>query len=357
MTKVVLAYSGSLDGLICIHWLQQVKGWRVIVFMAQIGQPAYFEPIADKALQLGTSTVFVSDLRERFVRDYIWQAFKAQARYEKGYLLSAALSRPLIVEELVRIAHEEGCTIVAHGARGLGNDYIRFENCLRDLDPDLEVITPIRELDLHSVKEDMDYAQKHQLPISSIKHTLYNVDYNLWGVNIQLAPHQAGDFWKELPNDTYIMTTPIQETPDKPTVLELRFKKGISARIDNKTYSPVELIELLNKVGGRHAVGRMDVVEDKISGAKSREIYESPAASVLYAAHHALESIIFDKQTQCFYEIASNKYGELVYDGNWFNPLRKSLDKFFDQLEQRMNGVVRLSLFKGNITILGRKSL
>ncbi len=357
MTKVVLAYSGGLDGLICIHWLQQVKGWRVIVFLAQLGQPSYFEPIGDKALQLGISTVFVHDLREKFIQDYIWQAFKAQARYEKGYFLSAALSRPLIIEELVRIAQEESCLYVAHGARGLGNDYIRCENCLKALDPNLTVIAPLRELGLRSVKEDMDYAQKHQLPISSIKYTLYNVDYNLWGVNIQLTSHQAGDFWKQIPHDTYIMTTPIQETPDKPTVLELRFKKGIPVKIDNKTYPPVELIELLNKVGGRQAIGRTEVIEDKISGAKSREIYESPAASVLYAAHHALEGIIFDKETQCFYEIASNKYGKLVYDGNWFSPLRKSLDKFFDQLEQRMNGVVRLSLFKGNITILGRKLL
>lgn len=355
MNKVVLAYSGGLDTLICIHWLQQVKGWRVIAFLAQLGQPAYLDPTGEKALQLGASAVLVRDLREKFIKDYIWRTIKAEAHYEKDYLLAAALTRPLITEEMVKITEEENCSYFAHGSRGVSNDHTRFETCLKALAPGLKIVAPLQELGLYSIQDDLAYAQKFNLPISNVKYTLYNIEYNLWGVNVQLVPKQVGNFWEELPPDTYVMTTPPQETPDEPVSLELGFQQGLPVTLDNKTYTPLNLIEILNRIGGRNGIGRIEMIESKISGEKSRETYESPAASIIYAAHHALAEIALDKETLRFQETASETYGKLVYNGAWFSLLRESLDKFFDHIQPRLNGVVRLKLFKGNLTVVGRK--
>ncbi|MBI4712187.1 MAG: argininosuccinate synthase [Planctomycetes bacterium] len=292
----------------------------------------------------------------RFVSDFILPALKAGARYESGYFLSAALNRPLIAEELVRIADEEACDYVAHGSRGIGNDHIRFNNCIRALNPELKILMPLQELNLKSIRDDILYARKYNIQIESIKETLYNVDSNLWGVNIQLGP--GTNLQAEPPRDTYMMTTPLEETPDKSTLIEVGFENGIPVALDGKKMETVDLIELLNNIGGRNAVGRVDMIENKISGEKSREIYEAPAATILHAVYQALAEIRLSKELMQFAPCLSQRYAQVIYNGGWFSPLRQALDRFFDFVATDnggISGTVKLKLFKGNCIVVGRK--
>jgi len=354
MSKVALAYSGSLDTTICVHYLRHVKGMKVYTFSANLGQPEYLEPLAEQAVDLGATAANLADLRDKFAREYVFPCLRANAVYEQGYYLFSALARPLIVQELLQVAEEEGCEFIAHGSRGIGNDRVRLDNCIRSLSPDMQVLTPLVDLNLKKPVEDIAYAREHNIPISSERAALYNVEQNLWGNNIQVAPLQ--DTWEDLPRDTYILSTPVSEAPAKPTVLEIAFDKGLPISIDGEALPPVKLIEVLNKIGGRCAVGRFDVVENRISGRKTRELYEAPAAAILHAAHAALASITLDKETLHFQAPLSQKYSELVYEGKWFLPLREGLDSYFTKLNEKMTGEVRVSLFKGAITILGRRS-
>lgn len=363
---VVLAYSGGLDTTICLHWLQQ-KGYKVITLLAQLGQHQYLEPDGEKALNVGAADVHIIDLRQRFIKDYIWPTLKANAKYESGYLLSSALTRPLIAEELIRIANDENCSFVAHGARGIGNEHIRFENSILTLDParlaggpKIKIIAPLKELGLNSVKDDVDYARNNHLPLERIKYTLYNMEENLWGLNIHLGSITDVQTVKkepkwETPSDTYIITTPIMETSDTPIILEITFRKGEPTQLDAKKMNSLELINLLNRIGGRTAIGRWEMIEHKISGEKTLEVYEAPAATILYKAHQALEEIALDKELLHYKNSLSQKYGELVYDGFWFSPLRHALDKFFEYTQQSVTGSVKMKLLKGNMTVIGRK--
>lgn len=353
-TTVILAYSGGVDTSICIHWLESIKGFKVITLLAHLGQSEYLEPVGEKAVGIGATTAHIKDLRSRYIKDFIWPALKANARYEGKYLLSSALTRPLLAEELVQLATEEGAEYIAHGSRGIGNDHIRLENAIRMLAPQLKVIAPMKELGLKSPADDIKYARKHNIPMESIRHTLYNVDQTLWGVNIQLG--SLTHKWDEAPRNTYLITTPLAEAPDKPTTIEIGFHGGEPVSLDKKKMDPLKLIETLNKIGGRNAIGRLDIVENKISGEKSREIYEAPAATILYAAHQALEEIVLDKDLLHFKDLLSQKYGELVYEGLWFSPLRGALDKFFQHTQQKVTGQVRLKLVKGNLLIISRKA-
>ncbi|MFA5794408.1 MAG: argininosuccinate synthase [Candidatus Brocadiia bacterium] len=349
MSKVVLAYSGGTDTSICVHWLQS-KGLKVITFMAQLGQLEYLEPLGEKAVQLGAETAYIADLRHRFVQEFILPCIKAGAKYESDYLLSSALTRPLISQELVRISNEENCRYVAHGSRGFGNDYIRFNNCIKALDPEIEIIAPLKELNLQTINDDIKYAQERNIPLGSRRQSLYNLECNLWGCNIQLG--QPDELWQTAPRDTYIMTTPIEESPDKAITIEITFKKGEPIALNNAAKDYLELIEILNKIGGRHAIGRSDIVENKISGDKSREIYESPAASILYNAFHAISYLVLPKELLHFQATLSQKYSQLVYHGDWFSPLRESMDAFFNASANKINGKVTMKLFKGNCIIL-----
>ncbi|MBI2901110.1 MAG: argininosuccinate synthase [Planctomycetes bacterium] len=354
MPKVALAYSGSLDTAICVHYLRHVKGMKVYTFSANLGQPEYLEPLAEQAVDLGATAANLADLRDRFARDFIFPSLRAGAVYEQGYFLFSALARPLIVEELLQVAEEEGCDFIAHGSRGIGNDRIRLDNCIRALAPDAQVLTPLVDLNLKGPVDDIAYAREHGIAIASERAVLFNVEQNLWGNNVQVP--NLRDTWEELPRDTYILTVPQTEAGARPTVLEIGFERGVPVSVDGEELSPVKLVEMLNKIGGRCAVGRFDVVENRISGRKTRELYEAPAAAILQAAHQALEAITLDKETQHFKAALSPKYAELVYEGKWFLPLREGLDCLFARLSEKVTGDVRVSLFRGNLTILGRRS-
>ncbi|MBI5778666.1 MAG: argininosuccinate synthase [Planctomycetes bacterium] len=353
MEKVVFAYSGGVDNLICIHYLQS-KGFDVITFLAQLGQINYLEPLGEKAVNLGATVANIADLRRKFIHDFILPALHALAVYDNGYLLAAALSRPLIAEELVNIAEEENCKYVAHGARGIGNDHARFNNCINALNPKLKIISPLIELELKTTKDDLKYIKKHGLQIDTAKQFPYNIESNLWGVNIQLGP--VGRQWSEPQRDTFIITTPMLETVDKAANIEIRFDQGTPIALDGKKMDLLEMVELLNNIGGRNAVGRIDMIENKISGEKIREIYEAPAATILYAAYSALCGLILPKEVLQFQSTVSTKYAELIYNGSCSSPLKKALDKYFQELALRITGSVKLRIYKGNLTIVERKS-
>jgi argininosuccinate synthase len=352
--KVALAYSGGLDTTICVHYLTEVKGMKVYTFSANLGQPEYLEPLAERAVEMGATAAHLADKRERFAREFILPTVRAGAVYEEGYTLFSALSRPLILQELVAIAEEEGCEFVAHGSRGIGNDRIRMNNCMRALAPDLKVLTPLEELGLRHTGDDLEYAKEHGLPCEEVRQTLYNVEQNLWGNNIQVR--SIRDTWEEPPRDTYLMTVPPSEAPNKPASVVVGFEAGLPASVDGERLSEVKLIEKLNKIGGRCAVGRFDVVENRITGRKTREIYEAPAAAVLHAAHRALEWITLDKGVLHFKDGLSRKYADLVYHGEWFSPVREGLEAFFQKIEARVTGEARLTLFKGALNVTGRRS-
>ena len=354
MPKVALAYSGSLDTTICVHYLRHHKGLKVYTFSANLGQPEDLAPLAEKAVDVGASAANLADLREKFARDYIFPCIRANAVYEQGYFLFSALSRPLIVEELVRIADDEGCEALAHGSRGIGNDMLRIENCIRAIAPSVRVITPLVELGLRSPKDDLEYAKKTGLTPPRDVRASYNVEQNLWGNNIQLR--DMCDTWEEPPKDTYLLTVPPEEAPAKATVIEIDFKQGDPVAVNGQALDPVRLIEELNQLGGKAAVGRFDVVENRISGLKTREIYESPAAALLLTAHRALESITLEREVLHFKDSLSQRYADLVYEGKWFLSVRQGLDAFFAKVNENVTGTVRLSLCRGAIMVVGRKS-
>jgi argininosuccinate synthase len=354
MAKVVLAYSGGLDTTICVHYLRHVKGMKVYTFSANLGQPEYLEPLAEQAVELGATAAHLADLRDKFVKDYVHPCIRANAVYEQGYYLFSALSRPLIVKELVAIAEDEGCDVLAHGSRGIGNDKVRLNNAIKALAPDLDVLAPLEELGLRTPADDVAYAHEHGLAIESERRTLYNVEQNLWGNNIQLRG--LVDTWEEPPRDTYVMTSPPADAPAKPTVIEVGFERGVPVKLDGEELRPVALVDRLNKIAGRCSVGRFDVIENRIGGLKTRELYEAPAACVLIAAHRALEALTLDKSVLHFKEDLSRTYADLVYQGEWFTATREGLDAFFAKVNEKVTGDVRLSLFKGALAVAGRRS-
>jgi len=361
VSKVVLAYSGGLDTSIIIHWLRQNYGCQVVAFAADVGQ---FElagkaghTVSDlkrKAITAGASKVYVQNLKQEFVRDYVFPTLKANAVYEGKYLLSAALSRPLIAKKLVEIAKREKADAVAHGCTGKGNDQVRFELTFKALNPKLKILAPLREWEMVSRQEEIEYARKYKIPVPTGKEKPYSIDRNLWGVCIECGPLE--DPWKEPPEDAYQITAPPERAPSKPVYLDIYFKQGIPAKIDEKLFSPVELIKKLNRIGGAHGIGRVDLVENRVVGIKSREIYEAPAATILYLAHRELESLILDKDTFHYKELIAPRYAELVYCGLWESQLKKTMDAFVSETQKRVTGTVRVKLYKGNLWVVGRKS-
>ncbi len=354
MPKVALAYSGSLDTTICVHYLRHVKGMKVYTFSANVGQPEYLEPLAEQAVELGATAANLADLRDRFIKDFVFPSLRADAIYEQRYFLFSALARPLIVEELVQVAEEEGCDFIAHGSRGIGNDSLRLDRYIRTLTADFEIIAPLQELGLKSPTEDLAYAKKHRIPIESERAALYNVEQNLWGSNIQVPG--LNDTWDDIPRDTYFLTVPPTEAPDRPTEIEIGFEQGIPVSLDGTKMRSSKLISELNRIGGQNAVGRFDVIENRLSGRKSRELYEAPAAGILHLAHRVLEGLTLEKEALHFKGLLSQKYAEMVYEGDWFLETRKSLDAFFLKLNERVTGDVRLLLYKGSTSVRGVRS-
>lgn len=353
MKKVVLAYSGGLDTSCAIKWLQD-RDYDVVAFIADVGQNENFDIIKKRALKTGASKVHVVDLKEEFIRDYVFPAIKAGAVYENKYYLATALSRPLIARHQVRIANLEKATTIAHGCTGKGNDQVRFEVTARLLNPRLEIIAPVRVWEFKTREEEIEYAQENNIPVDVTKKSPYSVDINLYGRSIECGVLE--DPWIEPPEEIYKLTVSPVQAPNKPTYVEMEFAKGLPVKINGKALKPLALIEGLNKLGGKNGIGRVDVVENRLVGIKSREIYENPAATLIHTARQELEALVLDRETSHYKNPISQKYAELVYYGLWETPMRKQLDAYFNKTQERVSGTVRLKLYKGNCTVVGRKS-
>jgi argininosuccinate synthase len=361
MAKVVLAYSGGLDTSVCIPWLREKKGLDVVAFSADLGQGEELGRLREKALASGAVAVHVVDLKERFVTELVWPALRAGAVYGDGYRLATALSRPLIASELVRIAREEGAEAVAHGCTGKGNDQVRLEASVAALAPDLRVIAPLREWDLATREEEIDYAEAHGIPVPVTRKSPYSYDRNLWGVSIECGVLE--DPWRGPPEDAYLLTKPVAEAPDGAEELEIELEGGLPVAAERAPgpderprLGPVDLVARLNDAGARHGVGRLDVVEDRLVGIKSREVYEAPAATVLHVAHGALEAMCLPKDVLEMQRVLALRYGQLVYNGLWHSTLREALDRFFERTQEEVSGVARVRLHKGSAAVTGRWS-
>ena len=357
MKKVVLAYSGGLDTSCIVRWLKE-QGYEVICFIADLGQGLAsgedFEAIEARALAAGASKVYIKDLQDEFVQDFVSPALKAGAIYEGKYLLATALGRPLIAKYLVEIAHKEKAKIVAHGCTGKGNDQVRFEVSIGILEPDLEIIAPVRGWEFKSREEEIEYANMHNIPIDVTRKKPYSIDRNIWGISIEAGALE--NLEAEPPEDAYLITKSPTAQSTYPKYIELYFDKGVPKKIDGRAYKLKTLINHLNEIGGLYGVGRSDLVENRLVGIKSREIYEAPAATILYAAHRELESLVLDRELAHFKEIIALKYSELVYYGLWYSPLREALDGFVNATQKHVTGSIKLKLFKGSCIPAGRKS-
>lgn len=357
MKKVVLAYSGGLDTSCIVKWLTE-QGYEVVCFVADLGQGLSsgedLEVIKERALAAGACKVYIKDLQEEFVQDFVLPALKANAIYEGKYLLATALGRPLIAKYLVQIAHKEKAGAVAHGCTGKGNDQVRFEVTVGILDPKLEIIAPVRVWEFKSREEEIGYAKMHGIPIEASKKKPYSIDRNIWGVSIEAGVLE--DLEEEPPEDAYLITKSPTGSSSYPRYIEVYFEKGVPKKIDSRTYKLKNLINELNELGGFYGVGRTDLVENRLVGIKSREIYEAPAATILHIAHKELESLVLDRELAHFKEIVALKYSELVYYGLWYSKLKEALDAFVERTQQKTTGSVKLKLFKGNCVPVTRKS-
>ncbi|MFH0877931.1 MAG: argininosuccinate synthase [Candidatus Omnitrophota bacterium] len=353
MKKVVLAYSGGLDTSCAIKWLKD-RGWDVVAYMADVGQKESFADAKSRALKIGAKKVIVGDLKQEFVKDFVLPTLQAHAAYEGKYLLATALTRPLIAKHLVDVAHRESATAVAHGCTGKGNDQVRFEVTAHILDSKLKIIAPVRDWELKSREQEIDYAKAKGIPLDVTKKKVYSIDKNLWGISIECGVLEDPD---HAPcEDAYQMTLDPAKAPAKPTLIEINFEKGVPVGLNSKKLSLQSLIEKLNVIAGKNGVGRVDMVENRLVGIKSREIYEFPAATCLYTAHKDLESLVLDRELLHFKQSLEHKYAELVYYGLWYTDLKKSLDAFVKESQKNVTGTVRLKLFKGNCTVVGRTS-
>lgn len=354
MKKVVLAYSGGLDTSIIIPWLKETYGYEVIAMAADLGQGEELAPLQEKAIKSGASKLYIEDLRDEFLTDFVFPTLKAGAVYEGSYLLGTSFARPLIARRLVEIAEKEGAVAIAHGATGKGNDQVRFELSVKALNPDLEIIAPWRIWDLKSREDCIDYAQARGIPVPVTKDRPYSMDRNLWHLS-----HEGGDLedpWNEPKRDLYLIGVSPEDAPDEATYIELGFEQGVPTSLNGQKIAPVALLETLNELGGKNGVGIVDMVENRLVGMKSRGVYETPGGTILYMAHQALERLTLDRLTLHYKEQIALKYAEIVYDGTWYTPLREALDAFVNVTQKNATGTVRVKLYKGNCSLAGVKS-
>jgi argininosuccinate synthase len=352
--KVVLAYSGGLDTSIIIPWLNENYGLDVIAMVADVGQGEDIDAVVQKAYATGAKKVVVHDLREEFVRDYIVPTVQAGALYEGKYLLGTSIARPVIAKAQVQVALEEGATAVAHGCTGKGNDQVRFEHAYQALAPELKVIAPWREWDLRSREDCLDYAEARNIPVSASRVKIHSRDRNLWHVS-----HEGGELEdaNNAPFDsTWTMTRSPKEAPDRDETVTIGFERGVPVSVDGQTLEPVQLVELLNEIGARNAIGRIDLVENRFVGIKSRGCYETPGGTLIVSAHAELEALTLERDVKHYKEHIGLRYADLVYNGLWFTPLRAALDAFVAETQKTVTGSVTLSLYKGNISVAGRES-
>jgi argininosuccinate synthase len=354
MAKVVLAYSGGLDTSIIIPWLKENYGYEVIAMAADLGQGEELEPLREKAIKSGASKIYIEDLQEEFLTDFIYPTLQAGAVYEGKYLLGTSFARPLIAKKLVEIAEKEGAVAVAHGATGKGNDQVRFELTVKALNPDLKIIAPWREWNIKSREDAIDYAVERGIPVPVTKARPYSMDRNLWHLS-----HEGGDLedpWNEPKDDLYLLGVSPERAPDQAAYVQIDFEKGIPVALDGEKLSPIQIMQKLNELGGKNGIGIVDMVENRLVGMKSRGVYETPGGTILYMAHHALELLTLDRMTLHYKEQTAIRYAELVYDGVWYAPLREALDAFVQVTQKNVTGTVKVKLYKGNCTPAGIKS-
>ncbi len=354
--KVVLAYSGGLDTSIILKWLEDSYGCEVVTFTADIGQGEEVEPARAKAQAMGVKDIYIEDLREEYARDYVFPMFRANTVYEGEYLLGTSIARPLIAKRLVEIATETGADAISHGATGKGNDQVRFELGAYALKPDVKIIAPWREWDLNSRKKLMDYAEQHNIPVDfkKGKKSPYSMDAN--SLHISYEGDILEDPWAEPEADMWRWTVSPEQAPDTPVYIELSYEKGDIVAIEGKAVTPNEVMELLNKLGGENGIGRDDIVENRYVGMKSRGCYETPAGTIMLKAHRAMESLTLDREVTHLKDELMPRYAKLIYNGYWWSPERKMLQEMIDSSQETVNGKVRLKLYKGNVTIVGRMS-
>jgi argininosuccinate synthase len=350
--KVVLAYSGGLDTSVCVKWLEQ-QGAEPYALYLDLGQGEPSEDVKAKALQIGSTDAFVQDARAEFAGEYVAPAIKANALYGGKYPLFTALGRPLIAKKLVEAAREVGATHIAHGSTGKGNDQVRFDVTTASIAPDLTVVAPVRDLKM-SRPEEMAYAEEHGIPVPTTKESPYSVDENLWGRSIEAGPLEDPNH--EPTEDVFALTTSPEDAPDEPQYVEIGFQEGLPTTLEGEELPLVDLISELGDVAGANGVGRIDMLEDRLVGIKSREIYEAPAALAIIAAHRDLETLTLTRDVLRFKTAVEQRYAELTYEGLWFTPLKSALDAFVAETQKTVTGTVRLKLYKGNSTVVGRKS-
>jgi argininosuccinate synthase len=352
--KVVLAYSGGLDTSVIIPWLTETYGCRVIAVIVDVGQPEDFAAVRNKALSSGADAAHVADVREEFVTEFIYPALRANAVYEGQYLLGTALARPLIAKTQIDVALAEGADALAHGCTGKGNDQVRFELTYQALAPQLAVIAPWREWTLRSRDDEIEYAAAHGIPVPVTKEKPYSVDQNLWHRSVEAGVLE--DPWLEAPPDVYALTVAPDQAPDHPDYVDIEFERGTPIAVNGTAASPTELVAELNRLGGRAGVGRADMVENRLVGIKSRGVYETPGGTILQMAHRGLESITLDRDTLHYAALLAPRYAELIYYGQWYSSLRLAFDGFVAAAQQTVTGTVRVKLFKGTASVVGRRS-
>ncbi|HSB03648.1 MAG TPA: argininosuccinate synthase [Thermodesulfobacteriota bacterium] len=352
--KVVLAYSGGLDTSVILKWLKNEYGCEVICFTADVGQAEELDHLEEKARDTGASKIYIEDLREEFVRDFVFTALKANGVYEGTYLLGTSIARPLIAKRQIEIAQLEGADAVAHGATGKGNDQVRFEMTYYAFNPYIRIISPWREWQFKSREDLITYAKENGIAVPVTKAKPYSSDRNL--LHISFEGGILEDPWSEPPADMFILSVSPEKAPDRPAVVEIDFEEGIPKRVDGKTLSPADLLTRLNELGGQNGIGRVDMVENRYVGMKSRGVYETPGGTILQVAHRAIESITMDREVMHLRDSLVPKIAELIYYGYWFSPEMEVLKKTIDETQKDVTGTVRLKLYKGNVTVLGRKS-
>ena len=355
INKVVLAYSGGLDTSVIVKWLQETYNCEVVTYTADLGQGEEVEPARAKAEALGVKEIYIEDVREEFVRDYVFPMFRANTIYEGEYLLGTSIARPLIAKRMIEIANETGACAISHGATGKGNDQVRFELGAYALKPGVQVIAPWREWDLNSRESLLAYCDKHGIEVEKKKgKSPYSMDANL--LHISYEGDILEDPWNEPEEDMWRWSISPESAPDKPTYVELTYEKGDITAINGEAMTPATVLETLNKVGGDNGVGRLDIVENRYVGMKSRGCYETPGGTIMLKAHRAIESLTLDKESAHLKDSIMPKYAELVYNGYWWSPERKALQALIDETQHYVNGVVRVKLYKGNVVVVGRKS-
>ena len=353
--KVVLAYSGGLDTSVCLKWLQVEKGFDVIAVCGNVGQDeSDLAAIKQKALDMGAIASFAVDMREEYANEFLTLALAANGLYENSYPLLSALSRPLLSKHMVEVAHALGAHYIAHGCTGKGNDQVRFETSIKALDPTLEIVAPVREWDLHCREEEIEWAKAHGVPVAATKKSPYSIDDNLWGRAIECGVLE--DPWAEPPADIWTLTADAADAPDHAEYVEIGFEQGVPCSLNGEDMPFVDIVKALNVKAGAHGIGRLDMVENRLVGVKSRECYEVPAAKVLIDAHKALETLCLDGATQHYKLGVEQQWATAVYQGMWFSPLKMALDSFCAATQQYVTGTVRMKLYKGSCTVTGRKS-